>query len=677
MRIFVIVQFYNDHNSERNQENEYCLLQNLQNSQIYQVHLMIETKTHIPEFTVNYNDKLVVKSTEDRRLTFKMAIEYAETILQSGDLVVIINTDIILDHQSNWNNLQTVFNSNPGKVMMALARHELTIDSNGIKRHWIDPCIETGISQDAWIFQKVSENVCLVPNNVLKRMDYCVGGCPGCDNYTVYLMKMFGGFDVYNMLYDFKIFHYDRCRGHTLGQMIFTEKTDFTVRKLMMEDTNILQKGALCVYTNYADYIDLPVNVKEPLNVVSCECYNKPGMTYPHSHLNNATLDTVKETFLKNVTERIIGVCSDGVTHSERTQMLRHSVQLMIRYNIYINILELKLPSTTDTFKGQTDCLGSVFNFPDGAALFTQWAVFLMSQQKYQEALNKAEIALKFNLTNECHLTDYYNNTRHSLLRELHTTQLTPTVSSVRDNTDTKYYICIPLYNRGNDVYRLLHNLNTLYQKLNTSLLEVIIGDFHSTDISFPDVFSEIHLNNTKTGQKSFNIKVLQIDGNFNIAKSLQICADYCGETNNGSREDINLMFVDADTVFESESVFENLLIERGKTYYCPIVSTEAKPTQWDATFNGKVYVPDCDHLGTGLIAININDYQQSGGFKDSEFMGERGEYWGQHDTYLDYKLKSRGLKPIRPVESNVWLRSHQRNAEASKWFSLQGSTHF
>jgi hypothetical protein len=343
--------------------------------------------------------------------------------------------------------------------------------------------------------------------------------------------------------------------------------------------------------------------------------------------------------------------------------------------------LELNLSTKTDTFKG-TDVVGSVFNFPDGAALFAQWALFLKTQEKNQEALNKAEIALKFNLTNECHLTDYYNNTRHLLVQQLqsHTMNSELTFTKLTLTPISKLCICIPLYNRGKDVSRLLNNLNTLYQKLNTSL-EVIIGDFHSTDISFPDVFSEIHLNNTNLGQKSFNIKVLQIDGNFNIAKSLQTCADYCQTTNDSTTATTEtepiLMFVDADTVFESESVFQNLLIQRGKTYYCPIVSTEAKPTQWDATFNGSVYVPNRDHFGTGLIAIYISDYQRSGGFKDSEFMGERGEFWGQHDTYLDCKLKNQGLVPIRPVESNVWLRCHQRNAATSKWFSLQGSTHF
>jgi hypothetical protein len=181
---------------------------------------------------------------------------------------------------------------------------------------------------------------------------------------------------------------------------------------------------------------------------------------------------------------------------------------------------------------------------------------------------------------------------------------------------------------------------------------------------------------NTSKGQFCVPVIVLDLDGNFNIAKALQACADSVSDVNINTSI---LMFVDADTVFENGSqLFTEIVcgIEKGKTYYCPIVSTEAKPTQWQSTFDGSVYIPDQDHLGTGLIAIHNIDYKACGGFHNSEFMNDRGEHWGQHDTFIDQKLQLCGLKPVRPVESRIWLRHHQRNTD-TKWFSLNGSDHF
>ena len=686
VHIHLIVQYYNDSNPGRAKENEECFLQNLSNKFVSRSHLLVEPNTTVPSPSVwNKNaDKLVVQRISNR-LTFKLALDYAETVVNVGEYVAIANTDIILDKHSKWNNLDTYFDSSPGKVMMALTRHEMSIEGY----QWIDPGIETGVSQDLWIFKKVAQNIPLVPNNVLKRLNFCVGACPGCDNYVSYLMKTFGGFDVYNPAFEFKNFHLDRCRGHTLGQMIFTDKTDFTVRDLMLNDPNILHQGSLCIYTNYKDFVNLDPRIQKPLNVVSCECYNKPGMTYPHAHFSMTTepqISSVVDLFAKNITDRIIGVCSSfSVTQTERFQILYHSVNIMIRYQQFVNVLEIL--QGKDLYGLDND----ISNFPDGAALFTNWAVCLAKQNQTQSAINKAAVALKFNLTNECNLKNYYNNngTVGESQRVFNEFTGAGTVTEPSETetetsgTETDCYICIPLFNRATDVTNLLINLNEIYDLVLEKCrlkLRVIIGDFNSTDISFAKVFSDIQDINTANGKNSYSASVLQCGGsNFNIAKSLQMCAEHViSLTSNAS--DAILMFVDADTVFEIDSItqiFNSVSsIKKTKSYYCPIVSTQTKPTQWPATFDGSVYVPDVDHLGTGLVAIYASDYAKSGGFQTSEFLGERGEHWGQHDTFLDLLFKQHGMQPIRPVESAVWLRKNNRDP-TTKWFSKSGAGHF
>ena len=222
-----------------------------------------------------------------------------------------------------------------------------------------------------------------------------------------------------------------------------------------------------------------------------------------------------------------------------------------------------------------------------------------------------------------------------------------------------KINICIPLYNRGSDITKLLHNLNSV--KVPDIILNVIIGDYHSTDVNLNEIISEIELKTT----------VIKIEGRFNLAKALQICSETVLDP------DELIMTMDADTVFDNESkVFTRICnyVIQGQSYYCPIVSTEGLPKKWGSQYNGKVYVPTEDHFGEGVMLMYNSDYKKAGGFNNSEYMHERGEIWGGHESVLINRLHF--LRKIRYIESDIWLRLHKRNKD-TRWYSNHGSDYF
>jgi len=674
--LWVLVQFYNDRNPLRNVENEFAVKTNLDNPAIHNMIVMMETKTVLPQWIIE-NPKVITASTGERRLTFKDALKFAETVMHHKDILVIVNTDIFLDHKTTkWSDLFQIFESNPSKIVMALTRHEYASED----AYWMDQAIEQGYSQDAWIFQKYAD-VPLVSTKLLDQLDFCVGGCPGCDNYLVYLLKKFGGVDMYNLAFQFKIFHFDRCRGHTLGSMIFTEKTDFTVRKLMESNQDILTVGVLCPYIDYQT-ISIPLLV----NDVSSQCFRKTHG--PHKHTTNVDTNNTSGVngnivfdelrYIELMKMRITAVHCTHVTPDERTKTLSTCVKSMTNTQTYLNVLEI--------IKN--------YDFPDAAYMYCCWTMHLYQKQKLREAMNKAMVACKFHYNSECDpkLVEYYTYTRYHLVGYIgyavgdyvnglsgaqkayaakpnetdkknialyETALVTCAPSHLMDKViaSTTFWFCVPLYNRCDDITKLLNNL---LDTCTTFSIKIVIADFTSTDINFEHV--------------KYPIVVINVPGVFNIAKALQTCTDYCHA--HGLANDI-LVLLDADTVFnelQKTLTYISNVVVRGKSYYCPIVSTEAKPNVWSATFNGEVYVPNEEHFGTGFIAIHNGDYEMAGGFKDSVFLTERGESWGYHDTYLTQKLGF--LRQIRPVESEVWLRSHKRDAN-TKWFSAKGANYF
>lgn len=222
--------------------------------------------------------------------------------------------------------------------------------------------------------------------------------------------------------------------------------------------------------------------------------------------------------------------------------------------------------------------------------------------------------------------------------------------------------VIVPLHNRGNDVTKLLMNLERLS-------VRVVVVDHHSLDIDFPSLLPTLDL----------KVDVIQTDGPFNLAKALQIgCA---------SIQDPNaiVVLIDADTVFDdAHETFKWIwqTLQDPSCYLCPNVSTEARPgpvlTQahrgYAAEFNGRVWVPTTDPRGAGFIACRLKHFRKSGGYLNSDLLDARGEYWGSADTHLMERLDSIGLKRIRPTLADVWLRKNDRDVQ-NKWYSKGGGS--
>lgn len=208
-------------------------------------------------------------------------------------------------------------------------------------------------------------------------------------------------------------------------------------------------------------------------------------------------------------------------------------------------------------------------------------------------------------------------------------------------------WFCVPLWNRGDNFKKLCQNLIDVPPPFS---FKMIVGDFHSDDVDWDDLKS-----------KNFPLEIIQHEGKFNIAIALQSCFDFITDPN-----DI-LITCDADIVFENTSVYDDMIkIEKNKTFWCPVVSHEEKAVNFNSRWNGNVHVPTGDHGGTGFVVVYKEDMEECGGFKNSVFMGPRGQKWGQHDDHMTRALKKK-IEWIRPIEERIWVRKHPR---IGHWFS-------
>ena len=303
--IHIISQFYNDPNPERNQENESCLLKNLNNSLIYKVHSLIENKTKLPAWALDH-EKSVVSSTGQDRLTFQKAFDYADQILEHGDIVLMMNSDIYLDENSPWKEmLFKVFNSNPGKVSLCFSRHEV----NARGDIWTDPQAMAGWSQDVWGFQK-QHHLPIVPDRMRENALFCVGGAPFCDGRMNYIAKFFGDFQVFNLGLHLKVLHYDRCRGHCLGNMVINENTDQRASDTL-KDKHCKDNSNVCPFVTYEWFYEkkLPYSVNEISNCARLE---------PHIHVSKNEIAEHPMLLQKMIAERLYGIATPDVTKKEK-----------------------------------------------------------------------------------------------------------------------------------------------------------------------------------------------------------------------------------------------------------------------------------------------------------------------------------------------------------------------
>jgi len=198
MPINLIIQSYDEKNEDRIKELDTCLEENLKNPFIKKIYDL----TDKPNLKFIKNDKYIVVPV-DKWLTYKMTFEFANTI--PNEYFALINNDIILDPNSNWDIAEKVFLDN--KYILAQSRHEYDITTNTAVLDVNFSHLFHAHTQDGWFFK----TPLIIPSNI--DCDFEIG-LLGCDNAIAERIYK-SGYNIINKPIQFKIFHLDIARGKT------------------------------------------------------------------------------------------------------------------------------------------------------------------------------------------------------------------------------------------------------------------------------------------------------------------------------------------------------------------------------------------------------------------------------------------------------------------------------
>jgi len=181
MANILLTSYYKDKSSVRQRELEVCMKMNKQNKSIDKIYVFLEGRAE--DFPTLRGEKIVV--IEGPRPTYKMFFDFANSISNEEDVLIIANTDIFYDNSLD------LCKTMGGNDCYALSRYHLNEDGT-IKLH------NEKYSQDTWIFKGKIR----VPN-------YCdfFLGMRGCDNRIAYEIRA-AGYNIMNPAYSIISIHY-------------------------------------------------------------------------------------------------------------------------------------------------------------------------------------------------------------------------------------------------------------------------------------------------------------------------------------------------------------------------------------------------------------------------------------------------------------------------------------
>jgi hypothetical protein len=198
----LIIQSYNEKNTERMSELTFCILQNLENTSVKNVYNLFEgdDDNYLNKFIKSHPKYIGIKLS--KRITYSDAFKFANDNLQKNSIIALLNLDIMLEEKFNNNELHKVLEKD---VIIANSRHEMDISSG---RVYLDTVFSKAFhshSQDAWFFR--------TPIHIKPEVDVDFElGLLGCDNAIAHRLKMCD-YKVYNMPERFKVIHVDNIRG--------------------------------------------------------------------------------------------------------------------------------------------------------------------------------------------------------------------------------------------------------------------------------------------------------------------------------------------------------------------------------------------------------------------------------------------------------------------------------
>jgi hypothetical protein len=230
--INLIIQSYKESNPERLKELEYCFKQNLDNPYINSIH---DFGSGIDSGICSTNAKYIIVDNPDNKwLTYDMAFKYATKYNSTSNYWCIVNLDIFLDKDSNWNMIKGMLNNG---YIYAQSRHEFNILQNGK----IDCKMDTNFAkmmhshtQDAWLFKtpinisSSSSSSCSCSCSCSSNCDFELGFL-GCDNAIADRLNK-SGYKVINQPITYKIFHYDIVKGKTSSNFIEKHNSEKNIK---------------------------------------------------------------------------------------------------------------------------------------------------------------------------------------------------------------------------------------------------------------------------------------------------------------------------------------------------------------------------------------------------------------------------------------------------------------
>ena len=205
--IHLVVQYYNDSNAERQDEINFCFEANLENPHIVKLHNLIEPGVTVPS-KISNNPKYI-EHRVDSWLTYKQTFDYVNENLPVDSTVCLCNADIFLDHNSRWKDTKTLLDLS---IVFCLSRYEF----NGVNSATKDEALKKiayANAQDAWVFKTPI---------LVKDADFKMGKL-GSDNAIADRIKNSGYIPI-NSPNQFKLYHYDVCRGKTGANYLNIQK---------------------------------------------------------------------------------------------------------------------------------------------------------------------------------------------------------------------------------------------------------------------------------------------------------------------------------------------------------------------------------------------------------------------------------------------------------------------
>jgi hypothetical protein len=205
--IHLIVQYYNDSNSERQDEIDYCFKANLSNPHVLKLHNLVEPNTVVPEWLSS--DPKYVEHKVEEWVTYKQAFDYANKTLPVDSVACFSNADIFLDHSSKWQDAKALLDMT---IVLCLSRYEFDGISSAKKDEALQR-IGYANAQDAWVFKTPM---------LVRDCDFKTSKL-GSDNAIADRIKNSGYIPI-NSPNQFKLYHYDVCRGKTGGNFLNIHK---------------------------------------------------------------------------------------------------------------------------------------------------------------------------------------------------------------------------------------------------------------------------------------------------------------------------------------------------------------------------------------------------------------------------------------------------------------------